>query len=61
MSLNVGFELVVYRNNVPAETILAKMDSETAFNIGIITGPGSPSQAGHLIDLINKAKGHFPC
>jgi anthranilate synthase component 2 len=57
----LGFELVVYRNNVPADTILAKMAQENSPVILVLSpGPGSPSQAGHLIDLIDKTKGLYP-
>ena len=52
---------MVYRNHVPADTILSKMANETVpVTLVLSPGPGTPKQAGNLIELINKAKGHYP-
>lgn len=57
----LGFELVVYRNHIAADTILAKMAAETVpLTLVLSPGPGTPKQAGNLLDLINKAKGKYP-
>ena len=57
----LGFDLLVYRNNLPADTILAKMAEETVpVTLVLSPGPGTPQQAGNLIELINRAKGHYP-
>lgn len=57
----LGFELVVYRNHVPADTILNKMAEEHCpVTLVLSPGPGTPKQAGNLIELINKAKGRYP-
>lgn len=57
----LGFELVVYRNHVAADTILAKMAAETVpLTLVLSPGPGTPKQAGNLIELIHKAKGNYP-
>lgn len=57
----LGFELSVYRNNIPAQIIKDKMDQETGPVILVLSpGPGSPSQAGSLLDLIDLCKGQYP-
>jgi anthranilate synthase component 2 len=54
-------ELIIYRNNISAEIIFNKMKQETVPVILVLSpGPGTPSQAGCLLDLISLAKGHFP-
>ncbi|MER2493566.1 aminodeoxychorismate/anthranilate synthase component II [Catenovulum sediminis] len=58
---SIGFELIVYRNNVSAELILQKMKScENPVVLMLSPGPGSPDQAGCMPELILKAKGLFP-
>ncbi|GEK11393.1 aminodeoxychorismate/anthranilate synthase component II [Pseudoalteromonas sp. McH1-7] len=57
----LGLDLVVYRNNIPAETIYNKMCAEVEPVILVLSpGPGSPSEAGCLLALIALCKGRFP-
>tara|TARA_Y100001956_G_scaffold82122_1_gene101826 strand:- start:1841 stop:2431 length:591 start_codon:yes stop_codon:yes gene_type:complete len=57
----LGLDLVVYRNNISAEKIFAKMQQETSPVILVLSpGPGNPAQAGCLLELIELAKGQFP-
>ncbi|WP_016957650.1 aminodeoxychorismate/anthranilate synthase component II [Catenovulum agarivorans] len=57
----MGFELVVYRNNVDAKVMFEKMQAcENNVVLMLSPGPGSPSQAGCMPELIQLCKGHFP-
>ena len=57
----LGCELVVYRNNISAEVIFNKMRQELGQVLLVLSpGPGAPSDAGCLMELIELAKGHFP-
>lgn len=62
---SLGLELVVYRNSVPAEFILQKMQEKAAqTNVQVMLmlspGPGNPSQAGSMMALLALVKGQFP-
>lgn len=57
----LGCELVVYRNNISATTIFNKMSQEQGPVLLVLSpGPGTPSDAGCMMELIELAKGHFP-
>jgi anthranilate synthase component 2 len=57
----LGGELVVYRNNISADIIFNKMSQEQGQVLLVLSpGPGTPSDAGCLMDLIQLCKGHFP-
>ncbi|OUS72801.1 anthranilate synthase component II [Pseudoalteromonas sp. A601] len=57
----LGSDLVVYRNNIDAQLIFNKMCSETKPVILVLSpGPGTPSDAGCLMALIELCKGKFP-
>ncbi|WMN59842.1 aminodeoxychorismate/anthranilate synthase component II [Pseudoalteromonas xiamenensis] len=59
--LLLGHDLVVYRNNIDADYLFNKMKEETAPVILVLSpGPGAPSDAGCLLELIEKCRGHFP-
>ena len=54
-------ELVVYRNTVDATTIFARMCAESQPVVLVLSpGPGAPSDAGCLLELIELCKGKFP-
>tara|TARA_R110000868_G_scaffold10724_6_gene52073 strand:+ start:2109 stop:2756 length:648 start_codon:yes stop_codon:yes gene_type:complete len=62
---SLGLELVVYRNSVPAEFILQKMQEKSAQTkaqvmLMLSPGPGNPSQAGSMMALLALVKGQFP-
>ncbi len=57
----IGAELVVYRNNLDADTIFTKMCNEDKKVILVLSpGPGTPDKAGCLMTLIKMCKGKFP-
>lgn len=57
----LGFEVVIYRNNVAASFIREQMDKETQPVILVLSpGPGDPQSAGCLLELIKICKGDYP-
>lgn len=59
----LGLELIIYRNSVAAEKIFAQMQAKSASKqvmLLLSPGPGAPSEAGCMLELIEKVKGHFP-
>jgi anthranilate synthase component 2 len=66
----LGLELIVYRNSVSADVILQKMHYEALQTdkhgqkkqvmLMLSPGPGNPSQAGSMLELLNLVKGQFP-
>ena len=57
----LGCQLVVYRNNISAQSIFDKMCQETLPVLLVLSpGPGAPSDAGCLMELIELCKGRFP-
>ena len=57
----MGADLVVYRNNLDAQAIFDQMSAETKPVILVVSpGPGTPKDAGCLIDLTQLCKGKFP-
>ncbi|MEL0647818.1 aminodeoxychorismate/anthranilate synthase component II [Pseudoalteromonas agarivorans] len=57
----LGCELVVYRNNISADVIFNKMRQEPGKVLLVLSpGPGTPTDAGCLMELIELAKGQFP-
>lgn len=59
----MGHELIIYRNSVSAQTILAKMlDKAKTSNVILLLspGPGTPSDAGCMLELISLIRGQFP-
>lgn len=66
---SLGLELFVYRNSVPAEFILQKMHEQASqltpegqpkhVMLMLSPGPGNPSQAGCMLNLLSLVKGQF--
>ncbi len=57
----LGFEVVIYRNNVDAQYIVSQMEQETQPLVVVLSpGPGNPQSAGCLLSLIELCKGRFP-
>ncbi|MBA3987979.1 MAG: anthranilate synthase component II [Idiomarina sp.] len=59
----LGFALDVYRNQVSASTIFTHMQQAAEHEpvmLCLSPGPGHPSQAGCLIELLTLCKGKFP-
>lgn len=57
----LGFSLRLYRNTVPAAYIFEKMQQEQQPVVLLLSpGPGAPSQAGSMPELISLCAGKFP-
>ncbi|MBO9491479.1 aminodeoxychorismate/anthranilate synthase component II [Endozoicomonas sp. G2_1] len=61
----LGFELVIYRNTVSADFIVEQIEQhcqqeENAALVVLSPGPGTPTDAGCLMDLIAKTAGKYP-
>lgn len=57
----LGREVSVYRNSIPADDIVAKMEACPEKPVLVLSpGPGLPEEAGCMLELIGKAKGRFP-
>lgn len=61
----LGYEPLIYRNTLPADYIIEQLNKEAANNPqGVILvlspGPGDPSHAGCLMELIANTVGKFP-
>ncbi|ABV36296.1 glutamine amidotransferase of anthranilate synthase [Shewanella sediminis HAW-EB3] len=58
---SLGFEVVIYRNDVDADFIAGKILSETDNAALVLSpGPGAPHEAGCLMELIAKVAGKVP-
>ncbi|QYJ80038.1 aminodeoxychorismate/anthranilate synthase component II [Shewanella acanthi] len=58
---SLGYEVVIYRNDVDATFIADKMLSETqAAALVLSPGPGAPHEAGCMMELIAKLAGKVP-
>lgn len=57
----LGFEVVIYRNNLDADYIFRQIEQETRPVVVVLSpGPGDPQQAGCLLALIDLCRGHYP-
>lgn len=57
----LGYTMQVYRNNVSAEKIVEKMRQVSGEAILILSpGPGTPSAAGCMPELLKQVQGLFP-
>lgn len=57
----LGFEVVIYRNNVDAGYIIEQIGKETQPVVVVLSpGPGDPQSAGSLLPLIDLCKGKYP-
>ncbi|GAA6183822.1 MULTISPECIES: aminodeoxychorismate/anthranilate synthase component II [Alteromonadaceae] len=59
----MGMELIIYRNSVSAQMIYSQMQQKAENSEVLLLlspGPGEPSQAGCLLELIELVKGQFP-
>ena len=55
-----GHQVVIYRNQVPAHTILARLAQMENPVLMLSPGPGAPSQAGCMPELLNTLRGRLP-
>jgi len=57
----LGFEVIIYRNDIDADFIADKLLSETGKAALVLSpGPGAPHEAGCLMALIGKVAGKVP-
>ncbi len=57
----LGFEPTIYRNTISADFIIEQIEAcQTPVLIVLSPGPGTPSKAGCLMELIAKTAGKYP-
>lgn len=57
---SLGHNVVIYRNNISASAIKEALANLNQPVIILSPGPGAPSQAGCMPELIQQVKGHVP-
>ncbi|ACJ28680.1 Glutamine amidotransferase of anthranilate synthase [Shewanella piezotolerans WP3] len=58
---SLGYEVIIYRNDVDADFIAGKLLNETTPAALVLSpGPGAPHEAGSLMTLISKVAGKVP-
>lgn len=55
-----GHEVKVYRNHLPAETLIVQLQSLTNPVLVLSPGPGKPSDAGCMPTLLQRLRGQVP-
>lgn len=57
---SLGYSVKIYRNNIPAETIEQAVNELENPVVLLSPGPGAPSEAGSMPELILRMKGKVP-
>ena len=58
---SLGFEVLIYRNDVSAQYLADKLLNETSHAALVLSpGPGAPHEAGCMMELIGKVAGKAP-
>lgn len=52
--------VVIYRNNVPTDTLVARLQKMENPVLMLSPGPGTPSQAGCMPELLQRLRGRLP-
>lgn len=55
-----GHNVVIYRNSVPAETLIERLQSMQDPVLMLSPGPGAPAEAGCMPELLSRLRGHLP-
>jgi len=55
-----GHRVVIYRNQIPAETIIAKLKEMEYPILMLSPGPGTPAEAGCMPALLQRLRGQLP-
>jgi len=55
-----GHNVVIYRNNVPAETLIERLQTMENPVLMLSPGPGAPAEAGCMPELLNRLRGRLP-
>ncbi|CAG9001527.1 MAG: Anthranilate synthase component 2 [Candidatus Celerinatantimonas neptuna] len=57
---SMGYPVRIYRNNLSAQAIKSQLDAAEDPVLVLSPGPGNPSQAGCMLELIGQCKGEIP-
>ena len=55
-----GHNVVIYRNNVPAGTLIERLQSMENPVLMLSPGPGAPAEAGCMPELLKQLRGRLP-
>ncbi|MBT0729357.1 C26 family cysteine hydrolase domain-containing family [Rosenbergiella nectarea subsp. apis] len=55
-----GHNVVIFRNNVPVDQLVAKVDHLEQPIVMLSPGPGAPSEAGCMPELLKRLRGKVP-
>jgi anthranilate synthase component 2/anthranilate synthase/phosphoribosyltransferase len=55
-----GHNVVIYRNNVPADTLIERLQSMENPVLMLSPGPGAPSEAGCMPEMLTRLRGRLP-
>ncbi|KQN55793.1 anthranilate synthase subunit II [Erwinia sp. B116] len=55
-----GHNVVIYRNSVPADTLIARLQEMENPVLMLSPGPGAPSEAGCMPELLQRLRGQLP-
>lgn len=55
-----GHHVVVYRNNAPADVLIARLQEMKNPVLMLSPGPGAPSEAGCMPELLQRLRGELP-
>jgi len=55
-----GHNVVIYRNNVPAETLIERLQKMENPVLMLSPGPGAPAEAGCMPELLKRLRGRLP-
>ncbi len=55
-----GHNVVIYRNTVPADTLIERLHSMDNPVLMLSPGPGAPSEAGCMPELLQRLRGELP-
>ncbi len=55
-----GHNVVIYRNHVPAQTLIARLATMKNPVLMLSPGPGTPSEAGCMPELLTRVRGKLP-
>lgn len=55
-----GHQVVIYRNNIPAEALIARLQQMENPVLMLSPGPGAPADAGCMPELLQQLRGRLP-
>lgn len=56
----LGHQVTIFRNDYPLEDFLTKAQAAPDCLVALSPGPGTPQQAGHLLEIIRRLAGKVP-